>query len=112
MMGQEVSVSYQAVKSRVYKLIDSLVEGSKTEEDVQASVRRWWKLIHPADRPMAQKYLREVLSKSNATLAAISEGLTTIKEAEALHDTPVSMPKVVQLPATAQAVRSFASRSV
>ena len=56
-MGQEVSISYQAVKSRVYRLIDALVEGAKTEEDVQESVRRWWKLVHPADRPMAQKYL-------------------------------------------------------
>jgi hypothetical protein len=33
-MGQEVSISYQAVKSRVYRLIDALVEGAKTEEDV------------------------------------------------------------------------------
>jgi predicted Zn-dependent protease len=110
-MGQEVSVSYQAVKSRVYKLIDSLVEGSKTEEDVQASVRRWWKLIHPTDRPMAQKYLREVLLKSNATLAAISDGLTTIREVEALREPPVTMPKGVQFPDT-QPVRSFMGRSI
>ena len=37
-MGQEVSVSYQAVKSRVYRLIDSLVEGAKTEQEVQESM--------------------------------------------------------------------------
>jgi len=88
------------------------VEGSKSEQDVQASVRRWWKLIHPTDRPMAQKYLREVLQKSNATLAAISEGLTTIKEAEALRDTPIPLAKVVSLTESVQPERSFASRSV
>lgn len=79
-MGQEVSISYQAVKSRVYRLIDALVEGAKTEEDVQESVRRWWKLVHPADRPMAQKYLMAVLQKSNATLGAISESLGELKQ--------------------------------
>jgi len=88
------------------------VEGSKSEQDVQASVRRWWKLIHPTDRPMAQKYLREVLQKSNATLAAISEGLTTIKEAEALRDTPIPLAKVVSLTESVHPERSFASRSV
>lgn len=84
-MGQEVSISYQAVKSRVYKLIDSLVEGAKTEQDVQESVRRWWKLVHPADRPTAQKYLVEVLQKSNATLEAISGSMTQIQEFEAIR---------------------------
>jgi len=111
-MGQEVSVSYQAVKSRVYKLIDSLVEGSKSEQDVQASVRRWWKLIHPTDRPMAQKYLREVLQKSNATLAAISDGLTTIKEVEALREPPISLGKVVPLAEAVHPERSYMGRSV
>jgi len=41
-MGQEISVSYQAVKSKVYKLIDALVEGSKTPAEVQLSIQRWW----------------------------------------------------------------------
>ena len=36
-MPQEVSVSYQAVKSKVYKLIDAAVEGEKTEAQVQES---------------------------------------------------------------------------
>jgi len=79
-MGQEVSVSYQAVKSRVYRLIDSLVEGSKSEREVQESMRRWWKLVHPTDRPMAQKYLLEVLQKSNATLEAITGEVVQFKE--------------------------------
>lgn len=79
-MGQEVSVSYQAVKSRVYRLIDSLVEGAKTEQEIQESMQRWWKLVHPSDRPMAKKYLEAVLAKSNATLGAINDGLLNFKE--------------------------------
>jgi hypothetical protein len=86
-MGQEVSISYQAVKSRVYRLIDALVEGAKTEEDVQESVRRWWKLVHPADRPMAQKYLMAVLQKSNASLGAISDSLGELKQVAELNAT-------------------------
>jgi chaperonin GroEL (HSP60 family) len=56
-MPQEVSVSYQAIKSKVYRLIDTLVVGEKSEVEVQESIRRWWELIHPTDRPIAQKYL-------------------------------------------------------
>jgi len=47
-MGQEISVSYQAVKSKVYRLIDSLVEDAKTQGDVQESVKRWWKHYSPS----------------------------------------------------------------
>jgi hypothetical protein len=79
-MGQEVSVSYQAVKSKVYKLIDAMVEDIKTQGDVQESMNRWWKLVHPADRPIARKYLLSVLEKSNATLDAIANGLLTSKD--------------------------------
>src|SRR5213079_443501 len=81
-MGQEISVSYQAVKSKVYRLIDSLVEDSKNQDDVQESVRRWWKHIHAADRPNARKHLLSVLSKSTATLEAISGGLTDLQDFE------------------------------
>jgi hypothetical protein len=81
-MGQEVSISYQAVKSKVYKLIDALVEDAKTRGDVQDSVKRWWKLVHPADRPVARKYLTMVLEKSNASLEAISDGLLQFAEGE------------------------------
>ena len=81
-MGQEVSVSYQAVKSKVYKLIDALVEDMKNQGDVQESMKRWWKLIHPADRPIARKYLLSVLQKSNATLEAITDGLGVFQEFE------------------------------
>jgi hypothetical protein len=86
-MGQEISVSYQAVKSKVYRLIDSLVEDAKNTGDVQESMKRWWKLIHPADRPIARKHLLSVLAKSNATLEAICDGLTDLKDFE-IHQVP------------------------
>lgn len=75
-MPQEVSVSYQAIKSKVYRLIDTLVVGEKSELEVQESIRRWWELIHPADRPIARKYLLMVLGRSCQALDAIEEGLT------------------------------------
>ena len=62
-MPQEISISYQAVKSKVYKLVDAMVEGEKTPTEVQESMRRWWSLIHPADRPVAQKYMLMVLER-------------------------------------------------
>jgi len=74
-MPQEISVSYQAIKSKVYRLIDALVVGEKSEADVQESIRRWWDLIHPADRPVAQKYLMMVLGRSASALDAVGDGL-------------------------------------
>jgi hypothetical protein len=74
-MPQEISVSYQAIKSKVYRLIDALVVGEKSEADVQESIRRWWALIHPADRPVAQKYLLMVLGRSTSALDAVEEAL-------------------------------------
>jgi hypothetical protein len=82
-MPQEVSVSYQAIKSKVYRLIDTLVVGDKSEIEVQESIRRWWLLIHPADRPIAQKYLQLVLARSCTALDAIEEGLTDATNLEA-----------------------------
>lgn len=98
-MGQEISVSYQAVKSKVYRLIDSLVEDAKSQDEIQESVKRWWKHIHPADRPIARKHLLSVLSKSKATLAAISGGLTDLQDFEIhrVHSEPV--PGIHTLPA-------------
>ncbi|HXC44535.1 MAG TPA: hypothetical protein VNY51_13570 [Candidatus Dormibacteraeota bacterium] len=81
-MPQEVSVSYQAVKSKVYRLIDALVVGEKSEADVQESIRRWWELIHPADRPIAQKYLLIVLERSFSALDSIEEGLMAVTDPE------------------------------
>jgi hypothetical protein len=77
-MPQEISVSYQAIKSKVYRLIDSLVVGEKSEAEVQESVRRWWALIHPADRPIAQKYLLMVLGRSNSALDAMASEMLSV----------------------------------
>jgi hypothetical protein len=74
-MPQEISVSYQAIKSKVYRLIDALVVGEKNEAEVQESIRRWWALIHPADRPIAQKYLLMVLGRSSSALDAVGDAL-------------------------------------
>jgi hypothetical protein len=108
-MGQEVSVSYQAVKSKVYRLIDSLVEDSKTQDEVQESVKRWWRLVHPADRPIARKYLLTVLAKSNATLEAISGGLTDLQDFEARPHTVDNLSKVHTLSSEAWGQRLKAS---
>jgi len=83
-MPQEISVSYQAIKSKVYRLIDALVVGEKSESEVQESVRRWWALIHPADRPIAQKYLLMVLGRSSSALDAMSTEMLAVSGCEAV----------------------------
>jgi hypothetical protein len=89
-MPQEVSVSYQAVKSKVYRLVDALVAGEKSEAEVQESIRRWWELIHPADRPIAQKYLATVLERSSMALDAIEGGLIEANQLEVMRPTESS----------------------
>jgi hypothetical protein len=84
-MPQEISVSYQAIKSKVYRLIDALVVGEKNEADVQESIRRWWALIHPADRPVAQKYLLMVLGRSVSALDSMEEALLSVGPADRMH---------------------------
>lgn len=91
-MPQEISVSYQAIKSKVYRLIDALVVGEKSEAEVQESVRRWWSLIHPADRPIAQKYLMMVLGRSNSALDAMGSELLAVSGCEAApHHIPETL---------------------
>lgn len=94
-MPQEISVSYQAIKSKIYRLIDALVVSEKTEAEVQESIRRWWELIHPADRPIAQKYLQLVLERSGVALGAIESGLTEACENEAIR--PQEASKVLKV---------------
>ncbi len=88
-MPQEISVSYQAIKSKVYRLIDALVVGEKNEAEVQESIRRWWDLIHPADRPVAQKYLLMVLGRSVSALDAVGDGLLSAGGAEHTYSQPI-----------------------
>jgi len=87
-MPQEISVSYQAIKSKVYRLIDALVVGEKNEVEVQDSIRRWWSLIHPADRPIAQKYLLTVLGRSTSALDAVENALVSVRDAETESERP------------------------
>lgn len=94
-MPQEVSVSYQAVKSKVYRLVDALVVGEKTEAEIQESIRRWWELIHSADRPIAQKYLLAVLERSSLALDAIDDGLTAAIAESAIR--PLDSGKALKL---------------
>ncbi len=94
-MPQEVSVSYQAVKSKVYRLIDALVMGEKTQADVQESIRRWWELIHPADRPVARKYLSMVLERSIMAIDSIEEGLGEANEQEIVRTSAAKALKIV-----------------
>jgi len=98
-MPQEISVSYQAIKSKVYRLIDALVVGEKSEAEVQESVRRWWALIHPADRPVAQKYLLMVLGRSNSALDAMGTELLTVSGCETVstHMTEPVLSKRMRL---------------
>jgi len=86
-MSQEVSVSYQAVKSKIYKLIDAAVEGEKTEAQVQESLERWWRQVHPSDRAVAQKYLLRVLERSHAGVNAMARALLEASE------NPVALPE-------------------
>src|SRR5512133_1577545 len=79
-MRYVVSVSYQAVKSRVYRLIDSLAEEGKTTNHVKDSLKQWWNTIHPSDRPVARKYLIAILAEANSGIDAIREGIATLDD--------------------------------
>jgi hypothetical protein len=85
-MGQEISVSYQAVKSKVYRLIDALVEDEKSPEEIHECIRRWWALIHPSDRPVAHKYLSLVLARSNTSLVSIQQAMNEARDFDALRE--------------------------
>jgi|SRR3974377_2424468 len=105
-MPQEISVSYQAIKSKVYRLIDALVVGEKSEAEVQESVRRWWALIHPADRPIAQKYLMMVLGRSASALDAMGDSLFSVSSCEVVR------PKMDEPPIPAKRMRLLFERMV
>src|SRR5579859_5225267 len=98
-MPQEISVSYQAIKSKVYRLIDSLVVGEKSEAEVQESVRRWWALIHPADRPIAQKYLLMVLGRSASALDNMGDAFLSVSTCD------VSRPQATEVSLSSKRMR-------
>src|SRR6202451_2259873 len=98
-MPQEISVSYQAIKSKVYRLIDSLVVGEKSESEVQESIRRWWSLIHPPDRHIAQKYLLLVLGRSATALDSMGDALLSVSTCE------VARPQMADSPLPGKRMR-------
>ena len=100
-MPQEISVSYQAIKSKVYRLIDSLVIGEKNESEVQESIRRWWALIHPADRPIAQKYLLMVLGRSASALDCMGDAFLSVSACQ------IARPQVAEFPFPGKRMREL-----
>ena len=92
-MPQELSVSYQAVKTKVHRLMDAAVEGAKTENDIVECIARWWCLVQPADRAVARKYLLTVLERSNATLQAIAATLSELEGFAGREIAPESLPQ-------------------
>jgi hypothetical protein len=105
-MPQELSVSYQAVKTKVHRLMDAAVEGDKTESDIVECIARWWCLVQPADRAVARKYLLTVLERSNATLKAIA---TTLSELEGFEGREFAPENLTKLP-TAESASVPATR--
>jgi len=90
-MPQELSVSYQAVKTKVHRLLDAAVEGAKSEREIEECVARWWCMVQPADRAVAKKYLLTVLERSNATLKAIATTLPELEGFETRSPAPQSL---------------------
>lgn len=90
-MPQELSVSYQAVKTKVHRLLDAAVEGAKSEREIEECVARWWCMVQPADRAVAKKYLLTVLERSNATLKAIAMTLPELEGFETRSHSPESL---------------------
>ena len=95
-MNQEVSISFRAVKIKVTKLIDAFVKGEKTKTDVQECIGRWWSSVHPSDRAAAQKYLLTVLERHNASLIAITDGLSACRQFAIMRE-PASTPSRITL---------------
>ena len=105
-MPQELSVSYQAVKTKVHRLMDAAVEGAKTESEIEECIARWWCLV-TAGRPGGGAQIpMTVLERSNTTLKAIA---TTLAESKDLPDAR-SRPRPCPIrPATPPIPRSIAS---
>jgi hypothetical protein len=109
-MRQEVSVSYEAVKRRVYRLIDSLAEEGKTTNDVKESLKRWWNTIHPSDRPVARKYLIAVLAESRAGIDTIQEGIASLEDFGPHPTSPFALSRLHALKFISSASQSQSAR--
>jgi hypothetical protein len=105
-MPQELSVSYQAVKTKVHRLMDAAVEGAKTEGDIVECIARWWCLVQPADRAVARKYLLTVLERSNATLKAIATTLSELEGFAGRDVAPETLPESPAQPPTSPVNRA------
>ncbi len=104
-MPQELSVSYQAVKTKVHRLMDAAVEGAKTESEIVECIARWWCLVQPADRAVARKYLLTVLERSNTTLKAIATTLSELEGFAGREVSPESLPDSPSHPPTSSMTR-------
>jgi hypothetical protein len=104
-MPQELSVSYQAVKTKVHRLMDAAVEGAKNEKDIVECIARWWCLVQPADRAVAKKYLETVLERSHATLKAIAITLPELEGFEAQETSAENLPTPTAEPRPSPASR-------
>jgi hypothetical protein len=67
--------TYLPPRDKVYALIDHMVEGTKTEEEVLVAVKRWWGTIPASERKIVHRELLNVLAKSEVTIEAISRAL-------------------------------------
>jgi hypothetical protein len=66
---------------------------------VQESIHRWWALIHPADRPIAQKYLLMVLGRSASALDCMGDAFLSVSTCE------VARPQMADSPLPGKRMR-------
>jgi hypothetical protein len=72
--------TYLPPRDKVYRLVDDMVEGTRSESELLESVRRWWDSIPVSERNIVRRELLNVLAKSNATIEAISGVLSALEE--------------------------------
>jgi hypothetical protein len=72
--------TYLAPRDKVYRFIDEMVEGTRSQGELLESLRRWWNSIPLAEREIVRKDLLNVLAKSNATIEALSGLLTDLEK--------------------------------
>ena len=65
---------YLPPRDKVFALVDDMVEGTKSEEELLEAVRRWWASIPVSERKIVHKELLNVLA-NDVTIEAISRAL-------------------------------------